>query len=198
MCKNIIFILLLTGIFCATNAIAGPFGLEMGMSIEEIGGNPKELSSPLGIYQLKNVPKPHPAFERYIVRVSPNNGLFLIRALGKQISTNIYGINLKQEFEQTSKKLEKKYGACDKNNLLLPGSIWNKPEDFMMSLLKEERILMSLWHKKYNSKLPNDIYGITLKANAFDSNGAFLILEYTFKNFDSGSAELNAKQNDSL
>ena len=71
---------------CATNAMAGPFGLNMGMSLKEIGGKPKKIAN--GKYEIVDIPKPHSAFESYIVQVSPKSGLCWIKAISKDIATS--------------------------------------------------------------------------------------------------------------
>ena len=44
-------------------AVAGPFGLEKGMTLKQIGGTSKQVKP--GIYRVSTVPKPHSAFEGY-------------------------------------------------------------------------------------------------------------------------------------
>ena len=107
MNKKIItmFVLFLTLI--VTNAMAGPFGLYKGMSLKEIGGKPEKLKN--GIYKV-NVPKPHSAFEAYIVKVAPKGGLCWIKAIGKGIATSSYGIDLKSAFSKMEEKLGATYG----------------------------------------------------------------------------------------
>ena len=76
--KNILIIFL----FITAGLHAGPFGLEMGMTIDEIDADATELSP--GLYQLPKVPKPHSAFEAYIVKIGPKSGLCWIKAIGKE------------------------------------------------------------------------------------------------------------------
>ncbi len=110
MFGNKILLFVMTGLFYATNALAGPFGLEMGMSLQAIGGNPQNIKSTSGNYNLTNVPKPHSAFESYVVVVAPKSGLCQIRAMGEEITTSTFGVEFKSEFHKLKDQLEKSYG----------------------------------------------------------------------------------------
>ena len=125
MSQKIVAVLILTSILFVTEAMAGPFGLEKGMSLEDIGGNPIKISD-TGHYMLSSVPKPHSAFETYIVRVAPTGGLFWIKAVGKEIKTNSYGIDIQSAFNTLREKLEATYGKHKKYDMLLPGSTLNR------------------------------------------------------------------------
>jgi len=196
MQKKSFLCLFLFVLFINANAIAGPFGLKKGMSLNEIGGQPKKLGN--GVYKLTKVPKPHSAFEFYVVRVSTKEGLCFIKAVGKDISTNRYGVSLESEFELIEKKLEANYGKYEKIDFLLTGSIWDEPEDWMMGLLKQERVLLALWENEKGSSLPSDIKEIGLYAVAESTEKGYLAIEYNFINFDSCKSELAAQEDDSL
>ena len=80
---------------------AGPFGLEMGMSKEQMKKEFKMSfenglkSTGIGrfLYQVK-VPKPHSDFEVYYIIVTPEHGLCKIVAVNS-MTTNGYGSNVK-------------------------------------------------------------------------------------------------------
>lgn len=113
----------------------GPFGLFMGMKIEDFTQSLEELA-PFK-FMLKNPPRPHPAFNNYLVQVTPKAGLSWIKAIGPGIKTNDYGFALADAFKEMEAKLTKTYSRCRQNDFLLPDSIWNEPKDWMTALEKK-------------------------------------------------------------
>jgi hypothetical protein len=172
---------------------AGPFGLEMGMTIDEIDTNATEISP--GVYKLSKVPKPHSAFESYIVQVGPQSGLGWLKAIGKDIQTSVYGSSLKSEFEDLKSKIEKVYGTGVTRDTLLPGSIWDEPKDFMMALRKKERLLFTAWEKPKNS---DNIVQVGLIASATGTDYGYLSLEYSFENEEKVEQEISALEDDAF
>lgn len=164
-----------------------PFGLKMGMSIDQI--DPDAIEAKPGIYIVTKVPKPHSAFDRYVVRVGPETGLFWIKALGGNLDTDSFGIDLRFQFYKMKEKLEKVYGECVIRDELFHGSIWNDPNDFMMSLLKGERILACLWDQP---KGEDDIESLTLLAKALKTDIGYIAIEYSLKNMKEGESEISA------
>lgn len=176
--------------------IAGPFGLGMGMSLKDIGGSPRKIAP--GKYELTDVPNPHSAFKKYIVQVAPKNGLCWIKAIGKDISTSAYGIELKSAFNDMKGKLEKSYGEHATTDLLMPGSIWKEPNEFMMGMIKKERFLMAIWNSTKSSRLTNNIKQIGLDAKPNGRDNGYITVEYSFTNEESCEAELSAKEDSTL
>jgi hypothetical protein len=142
----------LMGLFCATGATAGPFGLEMGMSLKDIGGKPEKVGP--GKYKLTNVPRPHSAFGMYVVQVAPVGGLCWIKAIGKTLATSSYGIELKSALKKMEQKLEASYGKHKTIDFLMPGSYWDEPRDWMTGLIKKERVFGAIWEAEEKSSLP--------------------------------------------
>jgi hypothetical protein len=103
--------ILLTAAVMAHAQETGPFGLRMGMSRTELQpliDKTFQEQSP-GVLAVK-VPKPHPDFETYLVIVSPTHGLCRISALGKNISMNSFGDQVKDSFTEMRQVLEGRYG----------------------------------------------------------------------------------------
>ncbi len=196
MFKKRIFLLVLAGFLCATNTFAGPFGLHMGMSVKKIGGKPEKIAP--GKYKLVKVPKPHSAFEMYVVKIAPKGGLCWIKAIGKDISTSSYGFELKSAFNKMKGKLEKSYGKHETTDLLMPKSIWNEPNEFMTAMIKKERFLMAIWNRAKGSKLPHNLEEIGLIALPGGREKGYLAIEYSFTNEESCDAELAAQEDGAL
>src|SRR5262245_32212432 len=84
---------------------AMPFGLQMGMTKAQLGLVESARPVAPGMYKLTTVPKPHPEFESYLVQVAPTTGLCFVKAIGKDISTNVYGSDLKRKYEDMRDQL---------------------------------------------------------------------------------------------
>ena len=180
----------------------GPFGLEAGLAKDDIealvGGGLSEVEGAAFLYSVKAVPRPHPAFEGYVVLAPPNAGLCQIRAIGVDVKTSSHGIQLKSEYDDLAASLEESYGEFLEVDQLLPGSIWKDPEDWMMGLLKKERFLQAEWSAKNGSRLKNSITRIDLVGRAKRSDTGYLLLQYTFDNKPQCEAEIKKKENASL
>ena len=185
---SVVFLLFCIGLF------AGPFGLEMGMSLEDIGSKPVQN---IGVsYEFKEVPKPHSAFDFYILQIAPKGGLYCITAIATSITCSPNGFQLKNEFDNLKEILEKNYGECYMLDGLSPGSIWDEPGDWMMSIAKEHRFYMASWDK--DESLPPDLKKIILSVSATSQNSGFVILRYDFINSDSCSTKMSAEENNAL
>ena len=175
---------------------AKPFGLRMGMSLVEIGGT-HELINP-GFYKLSNVPRPHSAFEAYAARVAPKIGLCYIQAAGKNIETSSYGYELIMAFNEMESKLEALYGRHKKVDELFSGSIWNEPNEWMMGLIQKERVLVATWERKDGSTLPDNLINVGLVALPIDRNTGYIMVDYTFSNYQEGIKAISAQEDDAL
>jgi hypothetical protein len=184
------FIILL---FCL-NLFAGPFGLEMGMSLEDIGGKSIKMSD--GNYGFKELPKSHSAFDLYLLQIAPKGGLYDIMAVGKFITCNPNGFQLKKQFDDLKETLGENYGKCLMVDTLSAGSIWDKPGDWMMGLSKKHRTYKAIWGEE--SFLPPDLKIITLEAYSTSLGKGFIFLRYGFINSDSCSTEKSAEENSAL
>lgn len=176
----------LLSLFTVFSVFAGPFGLEKGMSYEQVkevcGG--RELVS-VGEDRYFIIPiKQHPYFVRYVAWIDSKDGLNYVKAIGADINTNGYGLELRSKYDSLEASLCKTYGKCDRTSILMPGSIWDDPDDWMKALEKKDRYLMTSWKKQDGSSLPEDIVGIYLAAYANSSTSGYICLEYEFSNHE--------------
>lgn len=181
----------------------GPFGLQEGLTLKNIedmtGNNLTPVEGSVNLYTIKTVPKPDSDFDGYGLLISPTVGLCQIRALGKTMPSDSYGLNIIQKFEDLDQILTSKYGAGKKTDYLLPGSIWKEPQDWMMSLNKQERFLMKNWKDTEQPAMKNNnLTEIGIQARAVDSSSGYIYLEYDFKNTPACLAELENKKKSSL
>lgn len=161
------------------SVLAGPFGIEMGDSLkklEEDGLAPTAISS-AGYYYItpKNT---HPDFERYLVRIDIDEGVFFIKAIGKDISDNKYGTNTKSKFDDIRKGLERTYGKSELTNILMPKALWKDADEWLMSIRQSERFYMAHWDTKVGSLIPQGYESIYLAVDATSSTKGYLVIEY--------------------
>ena len=172
----------------------GPFGLDIGLSKADvermIGQNLVAVEGAPSLFQAPTVPRPHAAFEVYALLIAPSSGLCQIRAVGKDIRTSSHGLQLRSSFEDLVSALSESYGKVTKLDRLLPGSIWDEPEDWMMSLVKKERFLQAEWPGKAGSALGRDLQSVDLVARAKRRDTGYLFLQYSFTNDSSCEEEI--------
>lgn len=179
---------------------AGPFGIEKG----DTKNDPKfanftALNGEENYLYGKNPPKPHSSFEAYIVRFSSSTGACWVKAIGKDIDADNFGIRTKVELEKISDQIKKKYGNYEKTDRLFSGSIWDDPDDWMMGLYKNERFLMYEWNSKTSSTVAEyDLKSIYAAAKAKDSSDGYVIAEFYFTNHDQCEAEEDKQGEDAF
>lgn len=188
MAKNGILILVVTCFFLASSAIAGPFGLKMGMSLDDIGGEPKKIGP--GKYVITRVPEPDSKFENYAVKIAPKGGLYWIKAVGKTMDTTSDGSVIRKKFEITKNELEAAYGNYKSYDFLIDGSTWHQRDDWMRGIIEWERVLGALWKSDTGQSMPDDLLEVFVGVEAVSPEEGFISVEYTFSNMHSCEAEL--------
>lgn len=190
------FISLMQG---TAHAQDGPFGLSMGMTLEQVQrlSKLKPEKEPY-VYTTTSLPNGHPQVESYTFLITPQHGLCKINALTFDIKTSIYGGELKGRFDDFRDALNSKYGRSRDYDELRAGSIWDEPRDWMMGLRKKERSLASFWDSQEGSRMPNNLASIMLEARAISSEKGFLFLSYEYKNFDACIKAANARSDSKL
>ncbi|AZL65101.1 hypothetical protein NY414_04915 [Enterobacter hormaechei] len=180
----------------------GPFGLDVGLSkknIEDMTGEDlKPVANSADLYTSASLPKKNAEFEAYGLLISPDAGLCQIRAVGKSIDTDSFGIALKSKYEELSDSLSSIYGKADKNDFLISGSIWKEPKYWMMSLDKKERFLSAEWKGTKEKPLKNNLISVSIEARADGSEKGYIFLQYNFTNNDICKAEIEGAKKSSL
>lgn len=180
----------------------GPFGLEVGLTkknIEDMTGiELKPVADSPELYSATSLPKQNGDFELYGLVISPKAGLCEIRAVGKSIDTDSYGIALKTKYNELNDSLNSIYGDSKKTDFLLSGSIWKEPQDWMMSLLKGERYLTAAWGDSKQSPLKNNLQAVNVEARANSSDKGYVYLQYTFNNKNVCIQEIKAAKQSAL
>lgn len=179
--KNAFVFSLLLGI--SFSVYAGPFGLEKGMTLEQItdvcGSVPKHISDDR--YLVSPIKK-HPDFENYIVWINGTNGLYYIKAISREIKTNGYGLELKSLFSNIETSLSKIYGKSTITDELDPQSVFKGDDYWMWTLSQGARSFFATWKNSYKPPMPDSITSIVLYATAETSAYGYVMLEYEFDN----------------
>jgi hypothetical protein len=175
---------------------SGPFGLWMGMTADDFSLPLEEVS--LCKFWAPEVPKPHSAFSRYLVLITPSFGLSWIKAVGPDISTSTYGIELRSAFDSMETKLTKTYGKSEISDFLIHDSVWSEPREWMQGLLNLERVLMAEWSRDTGATLAHSLASVALVVGATDTSTAYIAIEYSFENAADGEAEMAAMEDDAL
>lgn len=174
----------------------GPFGLSKGLRKEDLDIQLTEVRPCM--YTAETLPKKHSAFQYYILQITPVQGLAWIKAVGNRISTNPYGGQIQNKFEEMKEKLINIYGRPENIDFLMPDSIWNEPRDWMNALNSQERYLAAKWECKQGIDLPSDLQSVFLCASAEDASTGSIDIEYAFKNLGASEKEIGMMEDDAL
>ena len=180
-----LFLVMIFGLISAF-IYAAPFGLKMGMTVEEIAEQCEEEPSYFedDIYFVKPIKK-HPLFDYYAVYVNEKTGLYQIRAISSPITTNKFGTELKNAFNSLKDRIAKTYGkpkVTDKYSNS-SDSYHQQDEYWFYSLREGSRELSAVWG--YDSALSDDLESVALECtvlSGFDEGTGQLVLYYYFKN----------------
>lgn len=174
--------------FYSLSVFAGPFGLDMGMTIEDVtkacGGNEPEYISD-DRYYIQPV-KSHPLFEGYVVWISETKGLYYIKGISREIQTNDYGTEVKQEFARLLSPLERKYGTFAKIDKISKDSLFQDEKYWMRALAEGSRTFEAHWSdgeddsEKFGGLTTISI-GIRTQAT-YITDKAYICIEYGFAN----------------
>jgi len=189
-----------TALLATFGAIAGPMGLNKGMTLEELKklGSFSSGDTPF-VHSSKTLTNGHPDFEVYSVIVTPAHGLCKLVASSKDIESSAYGSELEGRFKELISAMTEKYKAPGKKfDFLRSGSIWKEPRDWMMGLLKRDRTITAYWSSPENLDLPDSISSISIEAIALSPNKGYIRIGYEFDNFDACIATVKSKINSNL
>ncbi|WP_225969229.1 hypothetical protein [Treponema pedis] len=132
---------------------AAPFGLKMGMTVEEIAEQCEEEPSYVkdDIYLVKPRKK-HPLFSYYAVYVNEKTGLYQIRAISDSVTCNKYGTEIQNAFNSVKDRIAKTYGKPQIINKVdsAISSFLQKDEYWFQTLKAGSRRLSAVWGEKQN------------------------------------------------
>ena len=167
------------------NVWAKPFGLEMGMSLEQLAAyQPTPVKKQADVYRIETAPLHSSNFDHYLLRVDAEHGLCVVNAISKDILAEPEGALVQMSCTNLKSQLTAKYGqpAIDVDEIK-NGSIWAAPQHWMHSLLSRQRTLTAIWSSQQTPLIDN-IADIALTARAKSVTIANLSLTYEFKNLN--------------
>ena len=172
----------------STFIYAAPFGLKMGMTIEEIAEQCEEEPSYVkeDVYLVKPMKK-HPLFTYYAVYVNEKTGLYQIRAISDSMSCNDYGTEIQNAFNSVKDRIAKVYGKPRIINKIASDSLWKDDKYWFQALKDGARQLSAIWGEK--TTLADNLISVALDCTAdtgaFSYDKAHLVLYYYFENANS-------------
>lgn len=181
---------------CSFFVCAGPFGLNMGMTLEDVtkacGGNePKYISDDR--YYIQPV-KSHPLFEDFVVWISKTEGLYYIKGISREIQANSYGTEVKQEFAKLLSPLERKYGKFSKVDKISSDTIFQDEKYWMAAVAEGSRTYEANWSDEDNFEkfdgLTTISVGVKTQAT-YITDKAYIWIEYGFANAIDGFDDLD-------
>ena len=171
--------------FVSTLLSAAPFGLKMGMNLNEIteacgGQRPENVKD--DCYKI-SPEKNHPLFEEYYAYVDDVEGLYYLKAVSYKIPTNQYGTELKEKFYEISNRIAKTYGTPGITDEINRNTLYRSDGDWFYSIGEGSRILSARWEAKEPMK-DNLVYVylyVSTKYKNYSGDG-YVNLEYRFTN----------------
>lgn len=189
----------------ATNAQSwtGPFGLQMGLSVQDLESAIPDLKrlAP-DSYTFTKAPHPYPGITHYAVDIGSTTGVCKISAMAV-VDSPSSGDAVKSKFNELKKSITSKYGnATASYDVLRQGSDWDDLGEWMTSLAVGDRTLSSYWIGREDLKnsltLPPDMSGISLSANGASATRAAVIISYEFTNFETCANEAKSRTMNAL
>ena len=199
----------LLSVFFLSGLCAGPFGLSMGMNLDEIrdacgGARPEkaaEFDFDFGddVYVI-SPEKTHSAFDVYFAWVDEDAGLYAIRAASSEIPDDGYGGKCQNRFYSVAESISKTYGKPEIDDAYRgERGLFDGASDWMTALARGDRVLGALWMAESGPDLlPGDVVAIWLKAIGIYSGSStsgyagVLLLDYIFAN---GAAVAEQEEN---
>jgi hypothetical protein len=172
-------------LFIITDAFCGPFGIDFGMSLEQVRRISRtSLVNISDDWYIITPPNTNELFETYLVQIHPTYGVYFIKAISRDISTNAQGTILKNQFNSLVSSIERTYGNYGIDDSPVQGSYWgDKPDYYMHALSRDERTLIAYWEKDEGSRLPPEILLIIVAARGKNSSTGYFVIEYYSMNY---------------
>ncbi len=167
--------------FLSISIFAAPFGLKMGMTLEDIkracnGVEPQYIEN--DCYYVFPA-KTHPSFKYYVAYVNDIKGLYCLGAISDEISTDSRGKELKNAFAEIKERISKTYGNAKMIDELIPNALYKDDNEWIDSIVYNERTYEAVWKSNLKDNLDNVLLYMTVKNHPKSGR---IILEYDFSN----------------
>ncbi len=159
-------------IFATANpAFAGePFGFDVGKHPKTYGFC-KKMKKNSYWWNCASAPRPHSAFETYLLQYVEGVGICIIKGIGATIQNDSYGTSLRSKIDELHGQLAKKYGTGEKNDFLKTGSIWDKANEWTIAIEKNERLYAYVWRTKDGFRPVENVIRLVVAAQAVSRSG---------------------------
>lgn len=167
----------------ASPVMAGPFGFQMGMSIDYIAKNIQLRSgSEAGWYLSRSALVEGLIFHEYIMLITKKHGLCMIIASTKNKKISPSGDELKKEFYEIMGDFNGKYGVGRVFDSVREASAFRSPDKWTMAVHKLDRTLEAVWLD--NEYLAEDYLArVKLEVVALDGSLGAVGAVYEYKNY---------------
>jgi len=180
------------GVLFAGAAIAGPFGFDLKSSVEpsRLYSFCEEFDDNWFNYYCTTAPKSHSDIEIYYVRFVQDVGLCSMLDIGKDIHDTRWGYETREKTDTIANQIRLKYGPYNEkiDDIYPRSALHGDPEDWMMSVLEEERYYGYVW-TFFRPK--NDIKEIRIFAEATSKDTGYFIVNFDTYLEDSCDKELD-------
>lgn len=141
-------------------------------------------------YLTDSVPHPYPAFQRYVLVITPQRGLCRVVAISGAFEDDPAGTATMKAFAGLQTALTEKYGKPRVFDLLLGSSTLKAPAEWMAAVYKQERIVSAFWQGgSAAAPLGPGLTAIGLEVKAVSPSSGYLTLGYDAVFFDRCRAE---------
>lgn len=180
-----IFVIAIFLLVLPLSVFASPFGLEMGMSLDEIkevckGVKPEHIEDDRYLIYPE---KKHPLFEQYIAYVDDSIGLYYIKAISTDIKTNDYGTELQNAFHDIKDRISKTYGEPIVIDEVRSDSYFKEDKYWLQTLRDGARTLSALWFLEKTKEISDNLAVVGIFSNVYKYDVGYIVLEYQFTNY---------------
>ncbi|WP_321300997.1 hypothetical protein [uncultured Sphaerochaeta sp.] len=159
---------------------AGPFGIEMGQSVDTLKRNNLRLELLEGTSNFYIVvPKiSHPVLEFVGVFIGEDGGVIQIVAQSSNFKDSGYGKSIRLAFTDIKNSIDSLLGPSVFIDWIESDSKLADPEDWLASIDYGDRYYFAIWADYTDASLPEDIGEITLLVDAYSRSEGFVRLEF--------------------
>lgn len=178
----LVFVLVFVLVF-AIPVMAGPFGFQMGMSIEYISKNVHlRPADEAGWYSSKGALVEGLIFQEYKMLITKKHGLCMIIAATKNKKISPSGEELKKDFYEIMDEFNGKYGVGQVFDYVREGSAFRAPDKWAAAVRKSDRKLEAIW---LDDLYLSEDYLIRVKLDAIvlDGDVGAVGVVYEYKNY---------------
>ena len=168
--------------------VVAPFGIAIRSSLDELtilhdfGENKFQVEAP----------RPHPLLQTYYVQAGRVAGVVWIKGVTAAIENDSFGYKLREMTDRLAGQMAQKYGTGQKNDLLLPGSIWEDAQYWMNGIAAGERLYSYNWDAMKRSRLPGDLQAIYCGVMAYDTFSGAVAIEFSSPDMALVESEINS------